>query len=790
MAIKPLNTHYSMENPATVYDEEALTTLELVGRTTAKVNEVVESQNDLAQGTLYRLDKMENTQIPATVKKEVQEHINSGRFDAQVDKYAGEVEKKMSEYHSDAISQAAAVETRLNARMDTFTKLPNGSTTGDAELADLRVDANGTEYDSAGTGVRTTTKNLRASVDTFKAFIAKLHNAEIITHDFIVGSCAGYQGQIQASNKVAIACPSIYDFESAEKEMVVCVDAGFKVKLYIFTAAGAYTYETVECLPGVNVVPNKASYKYRIQIEKEDESAVTETEIPTLSAGVTMYKLPIYHENNWYFYLTDFGKFTGYGSYNGMALHHVSIGGYKLKAYSTASASGIVEWSMEDIVSLFPDYIVYNNEQPYLKMGGLVALCFNMTNKNLVARTQGKIQHDDIVLLKWGASENILPGAGILATKYLADTNQLTQTTAATDGETTANIPEYWEAATDEAISKITAYQNEIGFDGAVVGFITDTHIRDNMKNSGLLMSKVTTDCHIPVYVDGGDTVTGFGITPASEIIADLHTADKLFNACIDKRLRVVGNHDMVYGTIDSYDSELKDSEFKFNFYRHALENGGCVYGPNGTYFYKDLELSKIRIICLDSECFGPLTNSNGQVLNNAFNKIWTHMLGSEQLAWLANEALNLPASDWHCMVFNHIPVMAASDNAEVGTYLSDIDLLKGVLNAFKNKGSYTGSVNTAAIGAISVNANFANHKGEIIGCFAGHVHSDLMTDVGFVSLTTANDSVSVSNNASAPAKERGTTTEHVMDFICVNKATRTVNIVRLGAGADRSFTY
>lgn len=73
--------HYSITNPASVYDEEAVTALELAARTAAKVNECVGEVNA----------------IPDKIAGEVQQHIESGRFNEQVDKYAGELRQEMAE---------------------------------------------------------------------------------------------------------------------------------------------------------------------------------------------------------------------------------------------------------------------------------------------------------------------------------------------------------------------------------------------------------------------------------------------------------------------------------------------------------------------------------------------------------------------------------------------------------------------------------------------------------------------------------------------------------------------
>ena len=72
---------------------------------------------------------------------------------------------------SSELSQEIDVERK---RINNFTKLGEGSTTGDAELADMRVGADGKEYDTAGEAVRGQVGELNQTIDNQDKIIKKL----------------------------------------------------------------------------------------------------------------------------------------------------------------------------------------------------------------------------------------------------------------------------------------------------------------------------------------------------------------------------------------------------------------------------------------------------------------------------------------------------------------------------------------------------------------------------------------------------------------------------------------
>ena len=101
----------------------------------------------------------------------------------------------------------------INARMDTFTKLEEGSTTADAELKDIRVGANGTTYENAGNAVREQFCKLKEDLDD-KIQIEKVNLAKEV-----------YQGKYLSKLMVGTKYPNVLETNMSEKQWCLHVQS-------------------------------------------------------------------------------------------------------------------------------------------------------------------------------------------------------------------------------------------------------------------------------------------------------------------------------------------------------------------------------------------------------------------------------------------------------------------------------------------------------------------------------------------------------------------------------------
>ena len=96
-----------------------------------------------------------------------------------------------------------------------------------------------------------------------------------------------------------------------------------------------------------------------------------------------------------------------------------------------------------------------------------------------------------------------------------------------------------------------------------------------------------------------------------------------------------------------------------------------------------------------------------------------------------------------------------------------------------------------AGYDAVSVDCDFTNAKGELVGYFAGHTHVDSVNTVyGFNIITTRCDAKEENTDALKNERTPGTFSEQSFDVFTVNKATRTIHATKIGAGDNRTIPY
>lgn len=162
-----------------VYDD-SLSYYELLCKVVDYLNKTMEDVETL-HGDVTTLhtayDKLQSYVNNYFSTLDVQEEINK-KLDNMSS--SGELYEIIRRYTDPIVNEQNDKIAVLKARMDTFASLPDGSTSGNAELIDIRVGYNGTTYPSAGDAVRGQVSELKNYLDYIIEVTNNLFNKSTI----------------------------------------------------------------------------------------------------------------------------------------------------------------------------------------------------------------------------------------------------------------------------------------------------------------------------------------------------------------------------------------------------------------------------------------------------------------------------------------------------------------------------------------------------------------------------------------------------------------------------------
>lgn len=151
-----------------------------------KVHDHVDSLDaTVHQFTEFVTNYFNNLDVQEEINKKLDAMAADGSLSALIqplfDEYKTEIDTEVATQNTLIATNSGKI-TTLEGRMDTFASLTEGSTTGDAELMDIRTGIDGIEFPTAGDAVRGQVKNL------FNNNVKKLQYIENMDHRLLIAS--------------------------------------------------------------------------------------------------------------------------------------------------------------------------------------------------------------------------------------------------------------------------------------------------------------------------------------------------------------------------------------------------------------------------------------------------------------------------------------------------------------------------------------------------------------------------------------------------------------------------
>ena len=287
----------------------------------------------------------------------------------------------------------------------------------------------------------------------------------------------------------------------------------------------------------------------------------------------------------------------------------------------------------------------------------------------------------------------------------------------------------------DELPAYIKNIQQSIDTDSILITTITDTHtapLRDDRMQSLYAFAEITRQLNPMFAVHLGDIFADadYNEPPTGNNERWFAWANEVFTPFADIKplfCCAYGNHDSnLWGTDGNKLAAYVDGRefFMATTQPHRIKSGMVDPSVNQPYYYHDFEAEKIRVIVLNLCDFARTLNTAG----TGFGPFEFYGIRQEQMDWLVNTALNLQEREnYKVIVMSHIPPKTSLNVGPggVGTTVNNETILDGVLTAFVEGSTFSGST-TGQTNGVTVDVDFTSQGPRQIVCYLyGHIHSD-----------------------------------------------------------------
>lgn len=320
-------------------------------------------------------------------------------------------------------------------------------------------------------------------------------------------------------------------------------------------------------------------------------------------------------------------------------------------------------------------------------------------------------------------------------------------------------IPDFYKSHITSKIFEIKELENAYGSKGETIAFITDIHYPDNKMYSFSLLKALLENTNISYVICGGDSIrNNDDLSIGKSYMYEFMKIAK--NAIGDKFVTIYGNHDNNSNSADIISVDEVYSVFAKNQERIVVPDTNKL---NGFYWYLDNPIQKIRYVGL-----------------NTFEDTNEGILSVSQMKWLCETALVFPSNDWSVAFFSHRCFSPYRTSLMVE--------VREIIKCLRYRGTYTATYTDYNGETYNIDVDFTNTNTSVLFVANGHDHYDtLQTDNDIAYFGTMSDA-QYRDNDSVP--ERAGINTQAIDIITINKKTNTINLTRVGAGDNRSFTY